>query len=412
MKTEKLKIVIVDDQPERSRGWSDNIQAIVGEQASVLALKLDEVQQEVKAVFTRRKEFRDGAVKDEPSPTVSLFDEVDILILDFDLRYMDISADDWTTGAEVAIAARAFTKVKTIVLVNGLGDNRFDLAMNKANNSKADIDIGGAQIDNPGLWLSTASVQYRPWSWPSILDWSMSYEKAVNWVEVHLEKPVLESLGFNLGGDATDQSITKEDWLELGIDPTSGTFRDLVKINSYLPPQDQAAVGTTTHQAARVATAIIRSWIDKVIVPSQETLIDAPHLVYLKPWLLKDPSKEENWNLAASLTNPFIALQDGVKKYLYPISFLASKPVFYRRKIESDENLFEPVGFDYSNYPDLVFCEDLSKFIDFNMSRPYPSGLRGSDNQRYVSDPTKLPKIQGSHTVIDVNYEPAALFAL
>ena len=58
MKTEKLKIVIVDDQPDRSKGWSQKIQTIVGEQACVTALELDEVIQEVKNVFTRRKEFR------------------------------------------------------------------------------------------------------------------------------------------------------------------------------------------------------------------------------------------------------------------------------------------------------------------------------------------------------------------
>ena len=369
MKTEKLKIVIVDDQPDRSKGWSQKIQTIVGEQACVTALELDEVIQEVKNVFTRRKEFRDGLLSVEKSETISKFDQIDILVLDFDLRYMDRAGDDWTTGSEVAIAARAFTTVKTIILVNGLGDNRFDLAMNKANNSKADIDIGGAQIDNPGLWLSTESEQYRPWSWPSMMDWSRSYEDAVNWVEKNIEKPVLESLGFNLGGSDINRSITKEDWLELGIDSVSGTFKDLVKVNSYLPPQDQDVVELSIHQAARVATSIIRSWIDKVIVPSQETLIDVPHLVYLKPWLLIDPAKPECWNAAASLTNPLDALkQESLDKHQYPLNFLTSRPVFYHRSIESDESLLEPPGFDYADYPDLVFCEDLSKFIDFNMS--------------------------------------------
>ena len=128
------------------------------------------------------------------------------------------------------------------------------------------------------------------------------------------------------------------------------------------------------------------------------------------PWLLLDPKDIDCWNATANLLDPFAAFKPEVSNYRYS-ELLTSRPVFYRRKIESDPKLGEPEGFNYNELPDLVFSEDLSQFIEFEFAKPYPCGLKCADDQRYVADHVKLPS-SDVHKIADVSYEPAAKFAL
>jgi hypothetical protein len=323
---------------------------------------------------------------------------------------MDDTASEWTTGSEVAMAARAYSTVGTILLVNRNGSNRFDLTMTKGNGSKADVEIGAAQIANPRLWGELICDGYRPWSWPNLLKSHQSYETTVKWIDDRLDKSIFESIGVNIGDGAAEKQVPKAHWLELGIDPNSGSFIDLVRTNPYLAPRDRDAILNDKKQCARVAAAILRAWFDKIVVPSQDLLIDAPHAAYLMPWLLKDIDSAQCWNEAASLENPYPAFEIDLHSYEFDLSFLLTRPAFYRLRLEVDAQSKEPSGFNYNKIPDLVFCEDISQFLEFSSSRAFPCSLNTAETQRYVSDPEKYTK--GTYKTSDVEYEPSVLFAL
>ncbi len=411
MPVEKIKVVIVDDE-RRSETWESEIQKLLGDKAKVIALNLEEVKKEVGAIFMRRRKFAD--VKSESSVLElgieCIFDTAHILILDYDLRHMDDTASEWTTGSEVAMAARAYSTVGTIVLVNRNGNNRFDLTMTKGNGSKADVEIGAAQVSNPGLWGQQGYDGYRPWSWPNLLKSYQSYEKAVSWIDARLDQPIFKSIGLHTGDRAKERLIQRAHWLALGIDPTSGTFADLVRTNSYLAPRDQASIFNDKKQCSRIAAAILRSWFDKIVVPSQDLLIDAPHAAYLMPWLLRDVDDAKCWYATTSLEDPCMAFKVDLHKYEFELPFLLSRPAFFRPTLEDDAQSKEPSGFNYNKIPDFVFCEDISRFLDFSDSKAFPCELNTAETQRYVCNPEKFTT--GTHKAIDVEYEPSVLFAL
>lgn len=411
MPVEKLKIVIVDDE-SRSETWEREIQEILGDSAEVIALNLEAVKKEVAAIFMRRRKFADVAA--ELSVLTlgieCIFDTAHILILDYDLRHMDDSGAEWTTGAEVAMTARGYSTVGSILLVNRNGNNRFDLTMTIARGSKADVEIGMAQISNPGLWAQPHSDGYRPWSWPNLLKDHQYFEETVNWIYARLTQPVFKSIGFNSGDGANEKHVQKAHWLQLGIDPNSGTFFDLVSLNPYLAPRDRESILKDKKQCARVAGAILRAWLDKIVVPSQDLLIDAPHAAYLMPWLLKDINDAECWNATTSPEDPYAAFKIDIHKYEFSPPFLLSRPAFFRLTLEADAQSEEPSGFNYNNIPDLVFCEDISQFLEFPSARAFPCSLDTAETQRYVCDPEMYTA--GTHKTSDVDYEPSVLFAL
>lgn len=408
----KLKIVIVDDEESRSETWARGIRTIVGDQAEVIALNLENVRKEVAAIFFRRRKFGEGdstaLVKD--CGIASTFDDAHVLILDYDLRNMDGAGSEWTTGSEVAMAARAYSTAGTIVLVNRTGNNKFDLTMIKIRGSKADVEIGAKQVTNPGLWLALEHDGYRPWTWPSLLEDHIRYEDAANWVEAHMDQPIFKSLELQMGGGAGEIRIRKEHWLELGIDPDTDSYVDLVAKNQYLPPRDRDAIARDKKQSARVAAAILRSWFDKILVPSQDLLIDAPHLAYLMPWLLGDVNDGQCWNNTANLCNPYSAFKSDLRKYKYKFECFLTRPAFFRSMLATGDDTQEPSGFNYNEIPDLVFCEDVSQFLDFSSARPFACSLDSEETQRYVCDPDVF--ITGKFKTSEVEYEPSALFAL
>ena len=407
----RLKVVIVDDE-KRSETWARGIQAIVGDSADVIALDLDNVRKEVGAIFNRRRKFgEDNSIAlVEDCGIDSTFDDTHVLILDYDLRHMDEASSEWTTGSEVAMAARAYSTVGTIVLVNRTGNNKFDLTMKKIRGSKADVEIGAMQVTNPGLWTVSGYEGYRPWSWPALLEDHLRYEEAANWVEARMDQPIFKSLELRKESDPDEMRVRKEHWLDLGIDPNTDSYIDLIAKNQYLPPRDREAILRDKKQSARVAAAILRFWFDKVLVPSQDFLIDAPHLAYLMPWLLGDVNSSQCWNIAANFCKPLSAFKADIQKYAYKFECFLSRPAFFRGPLADDGNTREPSGFNYNEIPDLVFCEDVSRFLEFPSARPFACSLDSEETQRYVCDPDVFT--EGKFKASEVEYEPSALFAL
>lgn len=412
MQIPPLRILIVDDEPDRSREWAAKIASSGIPDATVTALDTDAARAVMESADGRRRRARDNL-----DPFAAEFpcdlDTVDVLIVDYDLQEL-LKVGEWSTGLQVATLARALTRVKLIVLVNQFGTNAFDLTLSKAARSHADFDVGDSQLLNPAFWDRSRVDGYAPWAWnDGVLRAPARMEAMFQWLMPRLNDPVLTTLGFTTGTDGSNAEtyLAKELWQECLVDPNH-SFRQLVSESEFLTLKDRHAIAAFDEPCARVAAALVSHWLDRWVIPANEVLIDLPHLVSSYPWMLTKKEELDCWQEAASLENGFSALLAEVKKHEFQPGFPLSRPVVWKRKVVQDSDLAEPNGFTYDGFPDLVFCEDTSRFHEFADARPFSCRLAGSDSQRFVANPERVGPTGSGQALTEVAYEPSVFFAL
>lgn len=412
MPTHPLRILIIDDEPDRSKDWAAKIESFAFDGVKVTALDLDAARTVMQAADNRRRHARD--TQDPFAAGVQCeLDDVDVLIVDYDLQEL-MEVGQWSTGLQVATLARALTRVKLIVLVNQFGSNAFDLTLSKAVQSHADFDVGSGQLLNPAFWDRTRIDGYAPWAWnDGVLRAPARLEAMVQWLRPNLDKPVLETLGFTSGVEdiSVETHLSQELWQECLDDP-SRSFREMVGDSEFLTQKDRKVIAGFDEACARVAAALVSHWLDRWVIPANEVLIDLPHLASTNPWLLVNKECVEGWQATASLDSGFDALLPSVRNHKFAPGFPTSRPVVWRHKIAQDKGLLEPAGFTYDGFPDLVFCEDTSHFHEFTDARPFSCRLPGSDSQRFVAHPDKVHPQKNGHSLVDVGYEPSVFFLI
>jgi hypothetical protein len=235
----------------------------------------------------------------------------------------------------------------------------------------------------------------------------------LQWVLPRLDSPVLKSLGFTTAADESTAStpLPKELWQECVEDPLH-TFRELVRESEFLTPKDRGAIAMFDEPCARVAAALVAHWLERWVIPTNEILIDLPHLASAYPWLLMSKGDIECWQATTSLENGFDALVPGVHQHEFRPGFPLPRPVVWRHAVLADARLAEPKGFTYDAFPDLVFCEDTSRFQLFEHSRAFSCRLPGGDPQRFVAHPERVVPINGGQPLTGVLYEPSVFFAV
>ncbi len=406
-----LQVLVLDDDPKRPSDWARTLNGILGAHVNVTAFDLESAKKVIENCDKRRLAARSGVNPFREKSLPCELDSFDILVVDYDLQDF-LSAGQLSTGLQVAKLARAFSTVKLAVLVNQFGTNRFDLTLTKSAESYADVDVGSDQLLNPALWDRRKVKGFNPWHWnDGLLGAVHRYQSAIDWISSRLDEPILEALGFKTEMDAHG-AITRDLWEKLITDPKE-SFRDLVKNSEFLTASDRQAILGVNDSCARVVTAFVLHWLERWVIPSNEILIDLPHLVSLYPWLLRDRTAEACWQQSASLQQGLNAVLDPVKKHSFALDVLMPRPVVWKHAVIADKDLAEPKGFTYDGFPDLVFCEDTSSFLPFENAKGFPSSLPGSDPQRFVANPDKVAECVGTEFGINhVSYEPAVYFAL
>lgn len=409
-----LRVVIVDDETDRSKGWAASILALGISGITVEALELAEAQLMIQSADARRRVAREGK---DPFASNSMLecnlDGVDILIVDYDLQEL-LEVGKWSTGLQVSTLARAFTRTKLIVLVNQFGTNSFDLTLVKSTQSRSDFDIGSGQILNPAFWDRSRTDGYSPWTWnDGVIQAAHRMEAVVEWMILNLDNTVLSTLGFAFESEESQQPnyLNYELWQEIITSPNQ-TFRELVGKSEFLAQKDRECILCHDEPCARIAAAIISHWLERTVIPANETLIDIPHLVSFYPWLLRSPEDVESWQTTTRKNEAFNSTLEQLDTCIFDPGFPLARPVVWKQKVLQTPALAEPAGFSYDDFPDMVFCEDTSSFHEFSESRPFQSRLPGSDPQRFVANPGKIADPAWKHPLTDVNYEPSVLFAL
>jgi hypothetical protein len=391
----KKKILIYDDDPKVISGWKRKLsnRKILGKNYEMVGMKANDFEQAIKGLDARRRSAR--KIMDPKPAWENLLDEVDIFIIDYDL----FDADS-PSGEEVAYLARCYSRCGLIIALNQFdkGLSVFDMTLQDHPDSFADLNIGDPLLDNAGLWTEPWNG-YRPWAWPLLPLALKQFEQRVDKLKDQLNQPILTHLGFP---EAIVLSLPRAavDFLTKQENPMDVTFRDFVTgSGSGLRGKDQPY---SEESIMRIAAARISRWLECVILPGQNILIDAPHLVSRYPSLLGKRSKDQKaWNSTASFKkHNELGLSPIIHKFRFGPAEWLSRPAWFWPEVSNCQDILEVSNPWAASWPDWVFCEDISSF------------RRQKDLREFVAA-TSSPFVQRFVKVVDgVRYLPAFRFAL
>ena len=409
----ELEVLVYDDSPEV---------------ASIVASKIDDAYVKATVHAASKRDFGDlmtlinrrrTAWREDRSEDlyfeVTAADKADVIVVDYDLlRYSD-SAD--ITGSRLSYLLRCFSKCGLIIILNQYGPNTFDMSLGRPAEDFADLHLGDRQIGNPGLW-TVPFDGYRPWHWPVIPDARVNFEKCVQDVQKNIEEPVLTFLGL---GDFID-------WMPRRVREfvvSDGNLEDIrfssFAINARGGVDSKDKLVPT--QTARVVAARVISLLNLVILPDQNVLVDAPHLVSRFPSLICDDSSGiDSWNQLCDPSSISMGelLQDVLNEHRFPMHHWIWKPVWYWPSVNTDERVAEVRDPWSIREIDWVFCEDISRFMPREVTDGFRADVSPPFNKRFVfrrrsSKARKyLSKVGsgGPQDPVDVDYVPQAAFGL
>jgi hypothetical protein len=198
-------------------------------------------------------------------------------------------------------------------------------------------------------------------------DYESGFEKRIRDVNESLAEsspiPIWEVIGFPVNVFETLPRSTAE-FLGRGAEPAETTFRRFVaESGNSLRPKD--AENASDDVVARVGAARIAKWLERLVLPGQDILVDAPHLVWRFPTLLAgDVGEIETWNRTARLAN-YEALgltTEVIEPFHAKKAHWLSRPAWFWNDLRECEEIAEVREPWKVNAPEWVFCEDASRF--------------------------------------------------
>ena len=288
-----------------------------------------------------------------------IVDRQDVIVADYDL--LDYSKPSDTTGSSLSYLLRCFTQCRFIIVLNRYGTNAFDLRLVRQVEDFADLHIGSEQIGNPGLW-GNELAGYRPWHWPVVPQAARNFEQCVLEVMSNPDAPILDFLGltpvmdwlstramdFLAGRQQRPEEVTFSSFAESGGDG--------ITVKDKLIPE----------QAARVTTARISTLLNLIVVPEQNLLVDAPHLISRFPSLLKGRKDDlDMWNRVCDPAAGEVEdlLSDRLRERRFKKSHWLWRPAWYWPEVNRDEEIDEVKNPWNFHSPEWVFCENVSRFV-------------------------------------------------
>ena len=386
-----MNLLVADDRPDRLERWLERLASVPEIEESFgtpIALTGGDLKSEVDELSARRAATRFSKARGE---NVSWFDQAALVIVDYDLT--DLEGHSTETGIGVAYLARCFSDCGLITALNQFGENPFDLSGLGDYAGFADVDVGGDQLDNAGLWISTREwPDFRPWAWPVLPAEIERLRRLTDQVEeVGLDRSVFEVLGLK-GRLAT--AFAPEVSAPLGERPERATFRTLLREPSMGLRRDDAIVGD--RRSARAAAARASQWLERWILSAQDRLVDAPHLALRYPSLVT----ERDLVMRCVDHNAATGLRDDIlDDHRFTSSDWLSRPAWWGAAVSADERIDEVA--DPWNAPDVdeVFLEDRSRFAPRESGRAYRIEVPADSRVRYVGNAE------------DVTYRPVSSFA-
>lgn len=382
-----LRVVICDDDAERTVEWRNRIDDATNGRIAPVALTPDEFGNAVGAL----KERKAAGKRSEPFPATDAagrIDDADILILDSDLTPDGNSAQGdapseavaqhlvGELGGEVAHLARCYSTAGPIVVVNQRRRHRaYDLTMLETASEVADVYLSEADIDNIGLWFpaEAESGSFRPWHWPSLAELPSQLTDFLRGAA--LDQTVLSALSCSVG-DLDALAGHQLDALGLQDFTEDTTLEEIAESSDFgLRPKE----ATPPQYKLRVAVFGLRRWLDCHVLPAHNLWVDLPHLFQRQPWSHPSRGNPGTWNTPERWWDLSQA-QAAPAGYAPGASRLLGRPVWRWRDLAGHA----PSGARILP-GDPVFCEDISGFRDAATVRDFTSDLAGGNAQRFVA---------------------------
>ncbi|MCY4403473.1 MAG: hypothetical protein OXD54_12925 [Candidatus Poribacteria bacterium] len=416
----KKTILIYDDDRQRAGKFKCKLEkgldkANQSGNFNVVSLKHGEFQNAIKALEQRRMKFRnikDIYPKANSPDGAENIDNASMFIIDYDLlgSQVEESPTGSLTGEIIAYLVRCFSKCKLIIGLNQYGNNPFDLTLRGGLDSFADLNLGDQQLGNPNLWMGDwkdSEHEYRPWYWPNLADSIHNFDKRIEEIQRKLDEPICEVLDF----DSEVFQLLPREIVQFigqyeGKEPFQTTFREFVtKSGNGLRSKDEKKVvnGINDQVLVRVCAARISKWLEQLVLPEQDILVDAPHLVSRYPSLIKDDEdKIETWNETARLVAyANLGLDtDSIEPFRFKKSYWISRPVWFWDKLRECEGIKEVTEPWLTAIPDWAFCEDTSCFHEQADCKEFLADIASPFTRRFVRNFDR------------VNYQPRVRFSL
>ena len=399
-----LKILVFEDQKDIAANWAGAIRGANPEGTvavqSATQCSFERLQE---VANLRRNEWR-GANHGNGMVGEHEADGMDVVVVDYDL--LKYSNTNNATGSRLAYLLRCFTTCGFIVVLNAHTPNVFDLGLTSPSEDLADLHIDGGQLGNPGLW-SADFEGYRPGHWPIIPDAVGNFERCVADVRDNLEQPVFEFFGLNRVIDAVPWRV-HEFLTASGYPAEKVTFRKFIESSRA---GNHAKDKLIPEQTWRVAAARIGTLLNSVIVPDQNALVDAPHLVSRFPSLLKGGSETlETWNRLCSPASADLLdmLDEALEQYQFKQPHWLWWPSWYWPEIRRDESIDEVRHPWQAGEADTiwVFCENVSRFLPIECAQPFsalvsPPFMKRFLLNRYSEHARKIVPTLGDGSLLD-----------
>ena len=397
----KRRVLLFDDETATRLAWKRRLESLEGfsDEFTIESTDAGELSAILQGLRLRQARARTSDDEDNGN----LLDTVDLLIVDFDLFAGDNRHE--ATGEEVAYLARCYSTCGFIIGVNQFGENVFDLTLRGHPDSFADLNIGSAQLANPGLW-SYAWNSFRPWHWPLLTEAVDSFHRRASDILGSLDEKIVDFLGVPLDIKeivprsalefiGTDQAANETSFREFVSDSGKGVrTKDRVNEPAYI---------------ARIAAARVGKWLERLVLPGQNILIDAPHLLERFPSLgrLSQTSSAADWPAGSDLLFPSPQVLDleKIKRHSFERKDWLSRAAWFWPALGDLPDIDE-VSDPWSRVSvDLAFCEDLSRFRPLAEVKGFVAEVESPFIQRYVLGP-------GHSETTDVSYRPSVRFAL
>ena len=379
-------ILICDDDPTLVEEWREGVEGVVSRELYTLkpSAPIEEVRGGIRELLARRVAARfEGDIVRKARDCV--FDNVDILILDYDLLHIGEQRARYT-GEGLARLARTYTSCGTIVVVNQLPHTHFDLSLRGNLWSHADLNLNADLLERPGLWMDGPWEGFRPWSWHTLFQAVETQRARESIVESRFGESIVDVLNM----DEDDVNGLSDSAFGL-VAPEARSFSDFRSrtfkcfLEGAVDGRDAlATIDSDPATASRFVAARIGKWLEREVLGPQDALIDVPHHIERYPFLMgNDVADLDAWNAAIHDPERLKAeIPDGC--WFQPAEFL-TRPAVWRHRFEADTEISERRHtYDYSDVPPFVFLEDTSEFAPLSEARVFRAGHHNAFDRRFV----------------------------
>ena len=376
-------VLICDDDPQAAAEYAVQIQQIAPAEYTFHGTPNREaVRESVNELLCRQNSVYAGRPRERRE---CLFDNKDILIIDYELIHVD-DENARHTGETIGRLARVYSDCSVVVVFDQFLQFDFDLSLRGHVTSHADLNLNANLLTEPGLWTGPPWHGFRPWSWQCLSRAVVSQRAREALFGSNSGQPIVDTVGLR-AVDAVGLSDAAFGFLA----PKARDFDRLREmtfrsfITTAADVRDTIALLSLDESAAiRFGAARIGKWLEREVLGPQDVLIDVPHLLQRYPFLLgADVSDLDAWNETIHHTE---RLRAAIKEdhWFGPAECL-SRPAVWCRRLEEDEGFLDRrADFDYSVVPDIVFLEDESVFDQFSCGTQFRAGFHNVFDGRFV----------------------------